>query len=117
MRRVRAFADRAAHLRVLLRARRRWWAPGLAALALAAVTVSAGAVWVFRPPRKPALAAQQDTWRFLLVCRKCGHRAHTAARPDATLARKNGLLQCPKCNQFAATSYRRGGQVVPPGGW
>lgn len=71
------------------------------------------------PAARPglAVAAADAPYRFLVVCSECGHRARSLRAPACALAQQDRGYQCPECGRFAAQVYRRGGQVVPPGGW
>lgn len=91
---------------------------GCAGLVVAVGLFVAGLFCLHRSGR-PALvtAADQEPWRYLIVCQACGHRARTLSHPARSLEQQNGLLRCPACGEFAMSWYRYGGQTLPPGGW
>jgi hypothetical protein len=68
-------------------------------------------------PGVPAAITVQQAGQYLLVCEECGYRETSATHPALRLPRESRSLKCPDCGAFAATSYRRGSQVLPPGGW
>jgi hypothetical protein len=116
--RVRAF-----NLRALQRAQAAHHRLGtrgvVAVVVIAAALLLVGGAWLSRDgePQSAARLASGDGWRFLVVCRDCGHRERTSDSPSRQFERRGGLLRCPACESFGASWYRRGGLSLPPGGW
>ncbi|MBN2445821.1 MAG: hypothetical protein JXO22_03805 [Phycisphaerae bacterium] len=71
------------------------------------------------PPTPTSVVTDSgDQWHYLVVCEACGQRLRYASHPAATRGSpRNGQLVCPHCGAARAAWYRRGSQVVPPGGW
>lgn len=65
----------------------------------------------------PQTVAADDPHRFVVVCNACGHREHLVRAPQRVFEQQDRTFRCPHCDKFAALAYRRGGLVVPPGGW
>jgi hypothetical protein len=113
---ARTIYDRGEAVGIILRGQR-WrrlaivWGVPVALLLLA---VGWGLYGWARPGGEPDGAGHR---RYLLICGSCGERAFRAAHPAGELERRGAVLCCPACGSFAAACYRRGGQVLPPGGW
>lgn len=109
---------RPGRLRRLRRSEPELWLAALAGLAILAGLLAAGVASTWPRPRlQPFEAATGDDWGYLVLCGNCAYRARTTEHPSRALATAGGLLRCPNCGQPAARWFRRGGSVVPPGGW
>ncbi len=84
------------------------------------VMLCSGGLWLASGDGEAVSAigrAEKPSWRYLIVCGECGHRRRLAESPHDSFENRNGLFQCPQCDRFATSWYRRGGLSIPPGGW
>ncbi|MGD8451581.1 MAG: hypothetical protein PVJ57_07155 [Phycisphaerae bacterium] len=86
--------------------------------AVVVLVLVAGFYWTFFGGAEATPAGDaDDAWRYLVVCSNCGYRERCTEHPAHHLEQRHGALKCPKCGEFKAAWYRRGGQALPPGGW
>lgn len=92
----------------------------LAAIGVGLIVVLGGAGYLAwqsdEAPQVPVQKELRATGRYSVTCSACGQREFMNTPPLATLAQRDGLLQCPKCQAFKADWNRRGSLSISVSG-